>query len=136
MLTYKILFILILTPKPRSIQHHLDFDGPKWPPQHLFPINWPPRQQRVEPWFLRNLKASAEYGIITGFTSLSELATLFGGNKHALRTFQAVRVLLGFGQQPRPRDKKGWPVHQPLANEIRDYWLRRGISIVHVSMLC
>ncbi|GAB3866099.1 hypothetical protein GCM10028824_06170 [Hymenobacter segetis] len=80
---------------------------------------------------MRDLKASTEYGIITGFTSLSELVTLFGGNKHQLPPFQAVRVMLGFEQEPRARDKKGWPVHQPLANEIRDYWLRRGISIVH-----
>jgi len=118
-------------PKPNSTQHILDFDGPKWPPQHLQPINWPPRQQRVEPWFLRDLKASTEYGILTGFTSLSELVTLFGGNKNELPAFRAVRVMLGFEQEPRPRDKKGWPVHQSLADEIRDYWLARGISIVH-----
>ncbi|MBH8556992.1 SNF2-related protein [Hymenobacter negativus] len=118
-------------PKPNSTQHSLDFDGPKWPPQHLQPINWHPRQLRVEPWFLRDLKASTEYGILTGFTSLSELVTLFGGNKYDLPTFRAVRVMLGFEQEPRPRDKKGWPVHQPLADEIRDYWLKRGISIIH-----
>ena len=56
---------------------------------------------------------------------------MFGGNKHELPAFREVRIMLGFEQLPKPSEKQGWPVPQPLADEIRDYWLRQGISIVH-----
>lgn len=81
-------YFLLPTTVPDSTQGFLDFDAIKWPLQHLMPINWSSPRRRVEPFFLRALRASSEYAIITGFTSLSELVVLFGGNMQELPPFR------------------------------------------------
>ncbi len=117
------------TPSPvdTAEQLPLDFAGRKWPPANEVPVNWPPQKLSAGTWFREDLAASSRYSIITGFTSLNELVKVFGSETVVQPPLTELRVMLGFEQMPKQRKK--WPSRVPLADEIRDYWLREGISI-------
>jgi len=108
-----------------NVQFIMDFDKPKWPDQDLFPLNLKAYFRTVGSVIYSDIEKSSEYIIITGFTSLSNLIDLFGSkdfNKNSL-----VRILIGF--EPNLKGRKKY-TRLGLDKEIKDYWLKRGLSIM------
>jgi len=97
----------------------------KWPSQEDFPINNDTFERTIKAVLLNDIKASSEYLIITGFTSLANLIEIFGTQEYF--GLQKLRVVLGF--EPELITRKKWPTYN-LATEVKNYWLRQGISIV------
>lgn len=108
-----------------GLQATFDFDVHKWPEQDLFPLNLKPYKRTVESIVYKDIEESSEYIIITGFTSLSNLVDLFG--RKDFRNLKKVRILIGF--EPNIRGRKKY-VKLKLDKEIKDYWLKKGLSIM------
>lgn len=106
-------------------QTSLDFDACKWPEQNLFPLNLKSYNRTVESIVYKDIDESSEYIIVTGFTSLSNLVDLFGSKD--FQNLKKVRILIGF--EPNIRGRKKY-VRLKLDKEIKDYWLKRGLSIM------
>lgn len=75
-----------------------------------------------------DLKASNQYWILTGFTSLANLVDYFGTEAHS--HLEKVNIVLGF--EPQLRKRKKYPLVK-LPQEIREYWLRKELSILYGS---
>lgn len=112
-------------PADNRVQFTLDFDQDKWPNQEQFPLNIKGENRSVEKIVYKDIEESTNYIILTGFTSLSTLIDLFG-NKDFER-HQKVRILIGF--EPNLRGRKSY-IKYDLAREIKDYWLKAGLSIM------
>ncbi len=108
-----------------DFQTSIDFDIHKWPDQILFPLNLKSYNRTVESIVYKDIEESSEYIIITGFTSLSNLVDLFGSKD--FQNLKKVRVLIGF--EPNIRGRKKY-VKLKLDKEIKDYWLKKGLSIM------
>ncbi|MEW5816543.1 MAG: SNF2-related protein, partial [Spirochaetota bacterium] len=100
-----------------------------WPSQYRFPLNikHAEGERTVEALIHADYEKADDYLIITGFTSLDYLVRFFGSlppNKMAV-----IRIV--FGNEPEPSLKRH-PSLRALAfsEEIREYWLERGISIL------
>ena len=92
-----------------------------------FPIN-SPRQELVTEKHLKNdFEASSEYLIITGFSSLDYLIRFF--NKKDNIETKKVRVVLG--NEPQVSESRNKFFKDRLNEEIKDYWLDKGVSIVY-----
>jgi superfamily II DNA or RNA helicase len=106
-------------------QLFIDFDNPSytWPSQEDFPINEDGR--KIKDIILEDLKASKEYLIITGFTSLANIVEVFGSEP--LDITRKTRILLGF--EPEVRKRKSWS-KTPLSEEIKEYWIDMGIDVL------
>ncbi|MBB6239943.1 superfamily II DNA or RNA helicase [Pedobacter sp. AK013] len=109
----------------QSLQITIDFDTPKWPDQSLFPLNLKALSRTVRSVVYTDIEESSEYIIITGFTSLSNLIDLFGTKD--FKSNRLVRILIGF--EPNIKGRKKYP-RLGLDKEIKDYWLKRGLSIM------
>ncbi len=96
-----------------------------WPNQDNFPINNDTFERTVKAVLLKDIKASSNYLIVTGFTSLANLIEIFGTQDYF--SLQNLKVVLGF--EPELIARKKWPTYN-LATEVKNYWLRQGISIV------
>jgi phosphatidylserine/phosphatidylglycerophosphate/cardiolipin synthase-like enzyme len=94
------------------------------PNQDDFPINADVQDRTVKQILLRDIRASDEYLIITGFTSLSQLIEIFGAEDYPL--LKKLRVVIGF--DPDERVSKRLAHYSPPA-EIKNYWARQNISI-------
>lgn len=117
-----------MSKKKNIIDHSqvsLDFNVIKWPPQESFPLNIKSLGRNVQDVVYPDIENSAEYIVVTGFTSLSNLIDLFGHKEYEKLT--KVRILIGF--EPNIRGRKKY-VKLKLDKEIKDYWLRRGLSIM------
>lgn len=100
----------------------------EWPDPMRLPFNWPRDRIRVEHPVYADLQSSDEVWLITGYASLQSLC-------HFVASLEAdvprkIRVV--FGSEPflgseRPIQSK----LETLEQEVRDYWLEQGISIVH-----
>lgn len=113
-----------------SSQTSIDFNGRfldngTWPDQKKYPLNIKVLGRNVEELVLNDIRASADYLIITGFTSLSHLVDVFGNNEYP--KLQNVRILLGF--EPLLKGRKSYETEVNLSKEIREYWLKCGLSI-------
>ncbi len=108
-----------------DFQTSFDFDVHKWPDQVLFPLNLKSYNRAVESIIYKDIESSSEYIIATGFTSLSNLVDLFGSKD--FENLKKVRVLIGF--EPNIRGRKKY-VKLKLDKEIKDYWLKKGLSIM------
>lgn len=108
-----------------DFQTSFDFDAYKWPDQILFPLNLKSHNRTVESIVYKDIEESSEYIIITGFTSLSNLVDLFGSKD--FQNLKKVRILIGF--EPNIRGRKKY-VKLKLDKEIKDYWLKKGLSIM------
>lgn len=97
----------------------------QWPKQDDFPINNYTHERTVKQVVIRDIKNSEEYLIITGFTSLANLIEIFGINDFF--RLKKLKVVLGF--EPEAINRKKWPTYN-LATEVKNYWLRQGISII------
>jgi phosphatidylserine/phosphatidylglycerophosphate/cardiolipin synthase-like enzyme len=107
------------------IRISMDFDKPMWPDQSLFPLNIKSPYRTVQDIVYRDIENSSEYIIVTGFTSLSNLIDVFGG-KDFLNN-KNVRILIGF--EPNVKGRKKY-IRLGLDKEIKDYWLKTGLSIM------
>lgn len=96
-----------------------------WPLQESFPINNVTHERTIKSVLLNDIKTSSDYLIITGFTSLANLIEIFGSTDYL--NLKSLRVVLGF--EPEVISRKKWPVYN-LTAEVKNYWLRQGISIV------
>jgi len=106
-------------------QTYLDFDQVKWPNQEGYPLNIKGLGRSVQTIIYEDIDKSQSFLIITGFTSLSNLIDLFGSKDHA--QLKKVRVLIGF--EPNVKGRKVYS-RFGLDKEIKDYWIKRGLSIL------
>ena len=106
-------------------QTYLDFDQIKWPDQEGYPLNIKGLGRNVQTIIYEDIDKSHEFLIVTGFTSLSNLIDLFGSKDHI--QLKKVRVLIGF--EPNVKGRKVYS-HFGLDKEIKDYWIKRGLSIL------
>lgn len=106
-------------------QTYLDFDQVRWPDQESFPLNFKALNRSVQKLVYDEIENSEEFIIVTGFTSLSNLIDLFGN-----RDFEKnrnIRILIGF--EPNIKGRKKYE-RLGLDKEIKEYWLKRGLSIM------
>ncbi|MEO3408490.1 SNF2-related protein [Mucilaginibacter sp. CAU 1740] len=108
-----------------SEQTTLDFDRVKWPDQEGYPLNIKGLGRNVQTIIYGDIDKSQGFLIVTGFTSLSNLIDLFGSKDHA--QLKKVRVLIGF--EPNVKGRKVYS-RFGLDKEIKDYWIKRGLSIL------
>jgi hypothetical protein len=101
----------------------------EWPNPSRLPYNWPRENIRVDGELYPDLRAADEVLIIAGFASLQNLCEFIGrsGDRPA-------QVRIVFGSEPFI-GREGWidDSTEWLSQEVRDYWLERGISIRHAS---
>jgi len=109
----------------QNTQTRLDFDLVKWPKNDKFPLNQKVRNRSVELVVYYDIKNSEEYIIVTGFTSLSNIVDFFGSQD--FDKLRKVRILIGF--EPNIRGRKKY-LKFNLEREIKDYWLKKGFSIM------
>ncbi len=96
----------------------------RWPPAERFPLNL--EASKVEDVIRQDLLDSRRYVIITGYSSLEHLVSFFGTGDFSGRE---ITVVLGHELDLTERDfSRPWP-EVNLAQEIREYWLSRGVSI-------
>lgn len=108
---------------PQDQQMQLDFSAPKLPPADEMPLNY--SSPKTQHWVYEDFKASENYTIITGFSSLEFLLHFF--NQIPLNTEQHTRIVLGH-EDLRAGGVKNIPATK-LSQEIMDYWLSQRISI-------
>ncbi|WP_243472753.1 SNF2-related protein [Winogradskyella sp. MH6] len=112
-------------------QYILDFGNEQiappesWPKQEHFPLNLKTYNRTVQETLQGDIESSKELTILTGFTSLSHLIDTFGNKK--LENLKDIKIVLGF--EPNPLGRKRYHVW-PLEKEIREYWLKEGLSIL------
>ena len=106
-------------------QVELDFDIVRWPENDKFPLNQKESNRSVESVVYRDIENSEDYIIVTGFTSLSNLVDFFGGQD--FDKLKKTRILIGF--EPNIRGRKKY-LKFNLEKEIKDYWLKKGLSIM------
>lgn len=111
--------------KLASIQTSIDFESAKWPDHESFPLNKKIGTRTVEQVVNRDIVDSSKYLIITGFTSLSNLIDFFGSREFEKLT--TTRILIGF--EPNIRGRRKYDAVK-LDKEIKEYWLRKGLSIM------
>ncbi len=108
-----------------SIEFNGTIDNIIWPPHELYPLNVRAHSRKVESEVTNDVAASIDYLNITGFTSLSHLIDTFGYKNFPI--LEKVRIVLGF--EPHIKGRKQYETEHRLSREIRDYWLRNGLSV-------
>lgn len=98
---------------------------PPWPPQMRFPINDPKADRTVESVLTECFRASTQFTIVTAFTSLEYLTAFF--SRHELGG-RSVHVVLG--NEPSASGTL-YAQSRPIPERTRNYWLERGISVLH-----
>jgi len=106
-------------------QTQLDFEKVRWPENDKFPLNQKNRNRSVESIIYQDIKDSENYIIVTGFTSLSNIVDFFGSQD--FEKLKKVCILIGF--EPNIRGRKKY-LKFNLDREIKDYWLKKGLSIM------
>lgn len=97
--------------------------GRTWPDSALLPHN---EDASVANIVEADLAASADVLIVTGYASLDRIITFLAGRHD--RPSDRVRIL--FGNEPFASRRDGIGVsRRRLSDEMRDYWLRRGVSV-------
>lgn len=96
----------------------------RWPDQEKFPINEETQGLNVRSILSKDIQTSENFLIITGFTSLSNLVETFGTKDYEL--LKSTRIVIGFDVDERVSRKL---VHYSLQAEIKEYWLKQGVSI-------
>lgn len=94
------------------------------PDQERFPLNLTKKGWTVKEILLKEIEQSKHYLIVTGFTSLSNLISIFGTTE--FKNLEKLRVVIGY--DPDERVAKKLP-HYSLPLEVRNYWLKQDISI-------
>ncbi|WP_167343094.1 SNF2-related protein [Nonlabens sp. SY33080] len=97
-----------------------------WPQQHLFPLNIKEHSKRVASVLMNDIERANSFTILTGYTSLSHLIDTFGEIDQYTQG-KKIRIVLGF--DPNFRGRKRYKP-KPLDQEIKEYWLSKGLSIL------
>lgn len=97
----------------------------KWPDSSEFPLNIKSLRREVQQTIITDLKQSKNLIVITGFTSLSYLIDTFGNSDYP--NLKKIIVVLGY--EPNVRGRKHYHIW-PLEREIKEYWLKEGLSII------
>lgn len=102
----------------------------EWPKAELLPFNWPQDRISVQRTTYPDLQASDEVLLVMGYASLQHLCEFVSSLEEDLP--KSVRVVFGHepfvgGDRP-PRDERG-----TLSQDMRDFWLEQGISIIHAK---
>ncbi|MFB6271922.1 MAG: SNF2-related protein [Salinibacter sp.] len=100
-------------------------DGRSWPPQERFPLNVEKQGRAVEETVARSFEASSEFLIVTAYTSLEHLLTFFSQHPPGERTVDIV-----LGNEPSFSPQGLYEGTRPVAEQTRDYWLERGVSVL------
>lgn len=96
----------------------------RWPDQSRFPLNLIDRSVRDQ--VLQDLKASSRPLIVTGFASLDRIIDLLAD----VGSREDVRLRLLLGNEPFESRKKSFVLDgQSFPNEVREYWLKKRISL-------
>ncbi|GAA4334388.1 SNF2-related protein [Flaviaesturariibacter amylovorans] len=105
-------------------QGEFDFNSAEnqLPRQEQFPLNIKRLDRSVSTVILQDIQFSTGCLIVTGFTSLSQIIDVFGGE---LGRGKHIRIILGF--EPLVVARKRWKA-VPLEQEMKDYWLEQGFS--------
>jgi len=96
----------------------------RWPPAARFPHN--EDGAHVREVVGKDLSSSSRVLIVSGYSSLDRLIAFLGGR--APGESASVRLLLG--TEPFPARGTRFRRSGDLGQEIRDYWLRRGVSVL------
>ena len=107
---------------PKELFEH-DYSR-KWPDQNKFPINEKTQGSHVKEVLLKDIQNSENLLIITGFTSLSNLVETFGTTDYP--RLKKTKIVIGFDVDERVGKKL---VHYSLQSEIKEYWVKQGVSI-------
>jgi superfamily II DNA or RNA helicase len=99
------------------------FDDAEWPDPTAFPLN--ERGPCVGDFVRDDIAASDQYLVVTGFTSLNYLIEFFADLDDDVRP--PVDFILG--NEPDRYDRPQTHPKVRLSEEIKSYWLERGISI-------
>ena len=100
-------------------------DGREWPPQDRFPLNLERRERTVESTVQQLYERSTDLLVVTAFTSLEHLLVFFG--RHPIGDRQ---VDIVFGNEPFRTQGSLFEGTWPVDKRARDYWLRRGVSVL------
>ncbi len=97
----------------------------EWPEPSRFPHN--EAGAAVGRIVVEDLSHEGDVLVVSGYASLDRLVRLLATRNHA--TGGTVRILLG--NEPFPSRRDGSRIGgERLADEVRDYWLERGISVM------
>jgi hypothetical protein len=103
-------------------------EASEWPRAELLPFNWPRDHISVRSITHPDLQASEDVLLVMGYASLEHLC-------HFVSSLEAdlpKRVRVAFGTEPfLGGDRPSRGEHDTLSQEVKDYWLERGVSIVH-----
>lgn len=106
-----------------------------WPESERFPYNY--GNSWVQEFVQRDLEESKNPLIITGYASLNRIIDFFSERYRKLNwfydAFDTIRLLLG--NEPYPTQKQEFRDSNKFSEEIIDYWLDRGISILKCSQV-
>ncbi|WP_251922686.1 SNF2-related protein [Salinibacter ruber] len=126
-------------------------EGPRWPPQERFPLNLneplspgqAARQERstgregsreersVGETVRKIYRGSGRFLAVTAFTSLEHLLSFFGENPPLGENPAGERQIdIVLGSEPSPATGGLYESTRPVAQQARDYWLRRGVSVL------
>jgi hypothetical protein len=112
---------------PRNIARVAEL---RWPPSARFPHN--EADARVEQQVNVDLEDGSDALVVVGYASLDHVIRLLARYDGQRRS--TLRVL--FGNEPFPTSRSFAPRKaKRLADEVRDYWLNRGISPEHAGDL-
>ncbi len=99
----------------------------QWPPANQYPLN--NERGKVKKWVQKDLEASSNFLILTGFSSLEYLIEEFG--REEVWKNRSIEIVLG--NEPIIREeiiKKSLNKKKhSFSHHIADYWLEKGISI-------
>ena len=112
-------------------QLSMDFENVEpshWPDNDKFPLNIRTAAERrtVDEEVQKDIDASTEYLIVTGFTSLSNIIDKFRSVERP--NLEGVRIVLGW--EPNRHGRKRYPLVS-LEKDIKEYWLKEGLSIIY-----
>lgn len=125
----------MVTPDPDQLGFSLPDSRPTWPPASRFPHNFGGRT--VGPIVTEDLLASSEPLLITGYAGVEQLLSFFLlCDKAPSGAVRPSRIRLLIGVEPASaRARPSAAVVRNLEDEIADYWLRRGISLLNARDL-
>lgn len=102
----------------------------RFPDQSRFPLNLPDRS--VHARVREDLHGSSRPLIVAGYASLDQIVDLVA----AMEPREGTQLRLLLGNEPFETRRRSFVLHgQEFPAEVRDYWLERGISVVHSAKL-
>jgi hypothetical protein len=103
-----------------------------WPDHERFPYNI--SHFHVKPLVFRDLLASSDPLIITGYSSLGMLLDFFELSQRQEPPLRSIRVMLG--HEPAPTGRQDFTLKNvQFSQQFESYWLDRGISLYKSAQL-